>query len=95
MANRLYTVGHSSQTQEEFLYLPELDMRFEIKSKMEENRNGKIQTDNFSISFSPSKTVMQFDSKTFKAENAELYIKYSKPKLRPSSIVIKQLKVEN
>ena len=70
-------------------------LRFEIKNKMEENRNGKIQTENFTISFTPSKTVMQFDSKTFKAENAELYIKYSKPIQRPSSIVIKQLNVEN
>ena len=38
---------------------------------------------------------MQFDSKAFKEENAEVYLSYCRPKQKEASIVIKRVKTKD
>lgn len=54
----------------------------------------KVNSRQFSVSYIPAKTVMQFDSKTFRAENEELYSCYCKPKQKEASIIVKRIKPE-
>ena len=57
---------------------------------MESHGLEKLHSDQFSVSYTPAKTVMQFDSRTFRIENEELYSSYCKPKQREASIVVKR-----
>lgn len=66
------------------------DVRAKILHGMESYCLETIQSEQFSVSYSPAKTVMQFDSKAFRTENEELYSNYCKPKQREASIVVKR-----
>lgn len=66
------------------------EVRAEILQRMESHGLEKLHSDQFSISYTPAKTVMQFDSRTFRIENEELYSSYCKPKQREASIVVKR-----
>ena len=66
------------------------EVRVKILQGMESHGLNKIQSEQFSVSYSPAKTIMQFDSRAFRFENEDLYMSYCKPKQRESSIVVKR-----
>lgn len=66
------------------------EVRAKILQGMESHGLNKIQSEQFSVNYSPAKTVMQFDSRSFRVENEELYTSYCKPKQREASIVVKR-----
>ncbi len=66
------------------------EVRAKILQGMESHGLEKINTEFFSVSYTPAKTIMQFDSRAFRAENEELYSSYCKPKQREASVVIKR-----
>ena len=65
-------------------------VRSKILEQMESQGLKEIHSEQFSVSYTPAKTVMQFDSRAFCEENKELYASYCKPKQREASIVIKR-----
>lgn len=66
------------------------EVRAKILQGMESHGLDKINSEQFSVSYTPARTVVQFDSKAFRMENEELYSSYCKPKLREASIVVKR-----
>ncbi|MBQ9641290.1 MAG: siphovirus Gp157 family protein [Bacteroidaceae bacterium] len=70
------------------------ELRQKLLKQMESYGVEKIQSHQFSISYTPTKTVMQFDRKAFKTENEDLYFCYCKPKQREASIIVKRIKKE-
>lgn len=66
------------------------EVRAKILQGMESHGLDKIQSEQFSVSYTPAKTVMQFDSRAFRMENEGLYSSYCKPKIREASIVVKR-----
>lgn len=71
------------------------EVRAKISQGMESHCLDKIQSEQFSVSYTPTKTVMQFDSRAFRTENEELYSSYCKPRVREASIVIKRNQKDN
>ena len=70
------------------------DLRSRIMQQMTELHLDKYSSSKYSISYSPAKTVLQFDRKTFKAENEALYSSYCIPKQKEASIVIRKNRKE-
>lgn len=66
------------------------EVRAKILQGMESHGLEKLHSDQFYVSYTPSKTIMQFDSRAFRIENEELYSSYCKPKQREASIVVKR-----
>ncbi len=66
------------------------EVRSEILQEMESHGLEKLHSTQFSVSYTPAKAVMQFDSRAFRIENKELYSCYCKPIQREASIVIKR-----
>ena len=66
------------------------EVRNKIMQGMESHGLDKIHSEKFSVSYTPARTVIQFDSKAFRSENEELYTCYCRPKLREASIVVKR-----
>lgn len=66
------------------------EVRANILQQMESHGIEKIRSEQFSVSYTPARTVVQFDSKAFRTENEELYSNYCRPKLREASIVVKR-----
>ena len=66
------------------------EVRTKILEQMESYGLDKIHSEKLSVSYTPAKTVMQFDSRAFREENELLYINYCKPKQREASIVVKR-----
>ena len=66
------------------------DLRSRIMQQMTELHLDKYSSSKYSISYSPAKTVLQFDRKSFKAENEALYSSYCIPKQKEASIVIRK-----
>ena len=71
------------------------ELRQKLLKQMENHGVHNVNSRKFSVSYTPAKTVMQFDSKAFRAENEELYSYYCKPKQRDASIVVKRIKFED
>ena len=65
-------------------------VRNKIMQGMESHGLNKIHSEKFSVSYTPARTVMQFDSRTFRSENEELYSSYCRTKQREASIVVKR-----
>lgn len=65
-------------------------IRTKILQGMEKHGLERIYSERFSVSYTPAKTIMQFDSRAFRTENEELYSSYCKPKQREASIVVKR-----
>ena len=61
-----------------------------ILEQMEKYGEEIVNSRSFSISYVPAKTVMQFDSRSFRAENEDLYSSYCSPKQREASIIVKR-----
>lgn len=66
------------------------EIRTKILQGMEKHGLERINSERFSVSYTPAKTIMQFDSRAFRTENEELYSSYCKPKQREASIVVKR-----
>lgn len=66
------------------------EVRTKILQGMETHSLDKIYSEQFSVSYTPAKIVMQFDGRAFRIENEELYYSYCKPKQREASIVVKR-----
>lgn len=66
------------------------EVRAKILQDMESHGLDKINSDKFSVSYTPARIVIQFDSKAFRMENEELYSSYCKPRVREASIVVKR-----
>jgi hypothetical protein len=58
--------------------------------QMTEHHLNTFSSSRYSISYSPAKTVLQFDREAFKAENEALYSAYCIPKEKGASIVIRK-----
>ena len=69
------------------------DLRQKILKQMENHGLDKVRSREFSISYAPSKTIMQFDSKAFREEYEDLYSNFCKPKQREASRVVKRNKI--
>lgn len=67
-----------------------VDLRNKLRERMERYGVEKVNARLISVTYTPAKTVMQFDSRSFRAENEELYSSYCKPKQREASIVVKR-----
>ena len=67
-----------------------LDLRSKIQQQMEERHLEKYATAKYSVNYSPAKTILHFDRKTFKEENEELYSSYCIPKQKDATIVIRK-----
>ena len=70
------------------------ELRSKIQQGMETHNLDKIYSEHFSVSYTPARTVIQFDGKAFRQENEELYSSYCKPKVREASIVVKRIAKE-
>lgn len=66
------------------------DLRSRIMRQMTEHHLNTFSSSRYSISYSPAKTVLQFDREAFKAENEALYSSYCIPKEKGASIVIRK-----
>ena len=71
------------------------EVRAKILQGMEAHGLNKINSEQFSVSYTPARTVIQFDSKAFRMENEELYSSYCKPRVREASIVVKRNQRDN
>ncbi len=67
------------------------DLRSIILSKMEQHRLESIRTGRFLVSYTPAKTVKQFDKKAFETDYEDLYETYCKPKQKSAFIVVKRI----
>ncbi|MBO4315997.1 MAG: hypothetical protein J5867_08575 [Prevotella sp.] len=65
-------------------------LRNNIQQEMKKQGMEKVESQHFIISYTPAKTIMQFDSRSFRQENEELYNAYCKIKQRKETIVIKK-----
>lgn len=63
-------------------------LRTQIRQEMEANCNNTVESTSLKITYIPAKNITKFDSKTFQAENPELYSKYCKIDFRTASIRI-------
>lgn len=67
-------------------------IRMKIQQQMEAHQARRFASSGFTISYTPAKTAMYFDSQAFRQEHADLYASYCKPKTRDATIVIKRNK---
>ena len=70
-------------------------LRSKIINQMEQRRLEKVDSSHFSVIYTPAKTIMQFDGKTFRLENEDLYSHYCKPHQKEASIVVRRKKKAN
>lgn len=70
-----------------------LELRSKLLQQMEERHLDRFDSEKYSVNYIPAKTITQFDRKTFKEENEELYSSYCVPKLKDASIVIRKKNV--
>ena len=54
----------------------------------------RYASEKYMVNYTPARTIMQFDRKTFKEENEELFTKYCVPKYKEASIVIRKKRDE-
>lgn len=66
------------------------ELRSQLLQQMEDRHLDKYTSTKYSVNYYPLKTILQFDRKTFKEENEELYSSYCVPKQKDASIVIRK-----
>lgn len=71
------------------------DLRSDITAQMEARGETFVNSSRFKVEYIPSRTVMTFDAKEFRAKNEQLYLEYSRPSQRESTIVVRMKKSEN
>ena len=64
-------------------------LRASLIEQMELRGLEKVDSKQFSVVYSPSKTIMKFDGKTFRKENEDLYAHYCKAYEKGASIVVR------
>ena len=57
---------------------------------MENRHMERFSSNKLTISYNPTRQVMQFDSTAFKADYPELYEQYCRPRQREASITVKR-----
>lgn len=67
-----------------------VELRLRLREHMERYGVERVDSQQLSVTYTPAKTVMQFDSRSFRSENEELYSSYCKPKQREASITVKR-----
>jgi hypothetical protein len=65
-------------------------LRSQILRQMEGRHLDRYATEKYCVNYNPARTIMQFDRKTFKEENEELYSSYCVPKQKDATIVIRK-----
>lgn len=65
-------------------------LRKELIQQMEVHGAERVRSTRFTVSYTPPRCVMLFDSKLFKEENQELYASYCKPIQKEASIVVRR-----
>ena len=70
------------------------DLRCQIQQQMEQRQLEKFESAKYCINYSPAKTTLRFDRKTFKEENEDLYSFYCVPNQKEASIVIRKKQSE-
>ena len=70
------------------------NVRMRILQGMERRNIEKLDSETYSVTYYPPKTVMRFDSKAFMEEHQDLYTSYCTPKEKVASIVIRRNKKE-
>ena len=68
------------------------ELRHKLLKHLEKNGMNKMESQRFNISYTPARTILQFDSHAFKKENEELYSRYCIQRQRNSSIIVKKKK---
>ena len=71
------------------------ELRQKLLKQMENEGLDRVNSHLFSVSYTPAKTVMQFDSRAFREAYNELYSNFCKPKLREASIIVKRHKTDS
>ncbi len=66
------------------------ELRSKILRQMEGRHLDRYATGKYCVNYNPARTIMQFDRKTFKEENEELYSSYCVPKQKDATIVIRK-----
>lgn len=64
-------------------------LRAKILQQMEQHSQSELNSQFFSIRYTPAHSVMKFDSKRFKAENEKLYSSYCEQQERAAAIVVR------
>lgn len=65
-------------------------LRADLINQMEQRGLEKVHSSELTVSYTPARTVMQFDSKAFRSENEALYRQYCKPHKKEASIVVRK-----
>lgn len=67
-----------------------VSLRTKLIGQMEQRGLNKIDSNKFTVVYTPARTIMQFDTKSFRIENEELYAHYCKPHNKEASIVVRR-----
>ena len=67
-------------------------LRIHIMQSMEKAHVERIDSDEFSVTYTAPRTVMQFDRAAFKQAHNELFEQYCKPQRRDAMLVIRRNK---
>ena len=67
-----------------------VSLRVKLIGQMEHRGVNKVDSDKFTIVYTPARTIMQFDGKAFRVENKDLYTHYCKPHNKEASIVVRR-----
>ena len=65
-------------------------LRTKFQKQMENRHMERFSSNKLTISYNPTRQVMQFDSTAFKADYPELYEQYCRPRQREASITVKR-----
>ena len=65
-------------------------IRTNLIKQMEQRGLEKVDSKQFSIIYTPARTIMRFDSKAFRIENEDLYAHYCKSYDKEASIVVRK-----
>ena len=65
-------------------------LRTKFQKQMENRHMERFSSNKLTISYNPTRQVMQFDSTAFKTDYPELYEQYCRPRQREASITVKR-----
>ena len=65
-------------------------LRTKLQKQMENRHIQRFSSNKLTISYFPTRQVMQFDGSAFKTDYPELYEQYCRPRQREASITVKR-----
>ena len=65
-------------------------LRTAILQRMADGQLEKFRSEQFTVSYMPARTALQFDSKAFREDHDDLYTAYCKPRERDAVLTIKR-----